>query len=89
MEHQGGTDGEPTKRVDLSTRGTSSGQDTVKGDGKPTDEILSTGLPITHYLPIVLPYLRYRLLTHVPTRGTPSHKPGRFTTSPQSATPSI
>ena len=47
MEHQGGTDGEPTKRVDLSTIGTSSGQDTVKGDGIPTDEILSTGLPIT------------------------------------------
>ena len=48
MEHQGGTDDEPTKRVEMSTRGTSSGQDTVKGDGKPMDEILSTGLPITH-----------------------------------------
>ena len=51
MEHQGGTDDEPTKRVEPSTRGTSSGQDTVQGDGKPTDEIISTGLPITHGSP--------------------------------------
>ena len=48
MEHQGGTEDEATKRVEMSTRDTFSGQDTVKGDSKPTDEILSTGLPITH-----------------------------------------
>ena len=48
MEHQGGTEDEPTKRVDMSARGTSSGQGTVKGDGNPIGEILPTGLPITH-----------------------------------------
>ena len=50
MEHQGGPmmNQQSVYNCELSTRGTSSGQDTVKGDGKPTDEILPIGLPITH-----------------------------------------
>ena len=67
MEHQGGTDDEPTKRVELSTRGTSSGQDTVKGDGKPLDEILSIGLPIITQI-VVSIILRYRTYIYIVVR---------------------